>query len=59
MKELWKKIEFLPITFELVDEDDRNDSLRIDKERFPRLEAKPQPKSSEYVVHDLVYDQLL
>ena len=40
MKELWKKVDFTPDTFELIDEDDKKGSLIADIERFPRLESQ-------------------
>ena len=47
MKELWKKVDFTPDTFELVDEDDKNGSLIADIERFPRLEQKKSKPSEQ------------
>ena len=40
MRELWGKVGFKPDSFELLDEDDKNGTLIIDKEKFPRFEPK-------------------
>ena len=46
MGNLWEKVGFKPENFELVDEEDKNGTLIIDKEKFPRPEPKTT-KSSE------------